>query len=492
MSTEEKKTWKHLLKSRLLLKPPVDDDPRLLPGRTKNVILGLLALCACTPGFSSTIYFPGLPMITQDLHAPPIATTLTAALFVLFMGIAPVFWASISDHYHVRRCLSIFSMLIFAVASLGLALMNNIWGLVVLRCVQSIGSSCGQSVGAGVIADCYPLEKRGAAFGKYFFGVFFGPLLGPILGGVLIMSKEGWRATFWFCLALGLFASLMVFFFLPETYRDNARFDASLPIAEKTDQTQQGVTQTTEDASSIADDEDGITISNSTPIKKARMNPLSSFFLLRHPFIFLASLVGGICFGSMFAVETIIPSLFEQKYSFNSWQTGLSYLGAGIGNLLGSIVGGRLSDQLLLRARKQRGRPMVEDRLTLNIWPCLVIIMPFGLLLFGWMVEYDRSVWAGIIGFGCVTFGMTQIMTSTSAYLVDATPGIGASVTAAANFVRMLIACVLTLASNPMVSALGAGYTTVMLAALAWFGAILLFILKIYGERLRQWSGFMS
>jgi MFS family permease len=91
-------------------------------------------------------------MITAELNAPPIATTLTAALFVLFMGIAPVFWASFSDHYHVRRCLSIASMLIFAVASLGSALITNIWGLVVLRCVQSIGSSCGQSVGAGVIA----------------------------------------------------------------------------------------------------------------------------------------------------------------------------------------------------------------------------------------------------------------------------------------------------------------------------------------------------
>lgn len=94
------------------------------------------------------------------------------------MGIAPVFWASASDFYSIRRWLFIISMLIFAVASLGSAVMTNIWGLVVLRCVQAMGASCGQSVGAGVIADCYPVEKRGAAFSKYFFGVFFGPLLG--------------------------------------------------------------------------------------------------------------------------------------------------------------------------------------------------------------------------------------------------------------------------------------------------------------------------
>ncbi|CAO3599341.1 unnamed protein product [Absidia cylindrospora] len=483
--------WKRFVRSRLPLKPAVDQDPRLLSTRTKGVILGLLGLCACTPGFSSTIYFPGLPLITQELNAPPIATTLTAALFVLFMGIAPGFWASISDHYHVRRCLLMFSMLIFAVASLGSAVMTNIWGLVVLRCVQSIGSSCGQSVGAGVIADCYPLEKRGAAFGKYFFGVFFGPLLGPIIGGFLIMSKDGWRATFWFCVALGIFAAIVVWMFLPETYRDNARFDLELPQTQKSDPMIKSEDQSKTDSDNDSADRATVVLATPSPvIKKRRMNPFTPFLLLRHPFILLASLVGGVAFGSMFAVETIIPSLFEQKYNFNSWQTGLSYLGAGVGNLIGSLVGGKLSDRLLLRARKQRGRAMVEDRLTMNIWPCIVLFMPFGLLLFGWMIEFNKSVWAAIIGFGCVTFGMNQIMSSTSAYLVDATPGIGASVTAAANFVRMLIACALTLAANPMVASIGPGYTTVLLAALAWVAAILLLILKIYGERLRHWSGY--
>lgn len=119
-----------------------------------------------------------MPAITADFKASSMNTTLTAALFVLFMGITPVFWSSISDHFKVRRILFILAMIIFAMASLGAALVQNIGGLIVLRCLQAVGSSCGQSVGAGVIADCYPVEKRGAAFGKYFFGIFFGPLIG--------------------------------------------------------------------------------------------------------------------------------------------------------------------------------------------------------------------------------------------------------------------------------------------------------------------------
>lgn len=44
---------------RLLLRPPVDENPRLLGAETKGLILVALALCASSTGFSSTSYFPG-------------------------------------------------------------------------------------------------------------------------------------------------------------------------------------------------------------------------------------------------------------------------------------------------------------------------------------------------------------------------------------------------------------------------------------------------
>lgn len=181
---------------------------------------------------------------------------------------------------------------------------------------------------------------------------------------------------------------------------------------------------------------------------------------------------------------------FFAKYMFVN-MAGLSFLGAGVGNLTGAVVNGFLSDRLLLRARAKRGgRHKVEDRLGLNLWPAGLIFMPFGLLLFGWGIESGLTYWTAIVGFGIQNFGMNQIMTSTSAYLVDAVPGEGASATAAANLVRMVIACVLTLVANPMVQALGPGWTTVLLAALAWFSMFVLLMLKIFGARLRKHSGF--
>ncbi|CEP14526.1 hypothetical protein [Parasitella parasitica] len=502
----EKTSIKTLLKAKLYFRPPVTQDPRTFGRTTKAIVLICIGLCASTSGFASTIYFPGLPAITQDLHAPSIATTLTAALFVLLMGIAPVFWASFSDNFHVRRIVLFTSMIIFAAASLGSAFINNIWGLVVLRCVQAVGSSCGQSVGAGVIADCYPLEQRGAAFGKFFFGVFFGPLLGPIIGGFLIMSDLSWRATFWFCVAFALFIACSLFFFFPETYRDNAKWDMQLPTtASGDDASASSASSTTlEDDQRPAQEEeavavpekrqiDSVEVSHATPAPlqpKRRTNPFAAFLLLRHPFVLCAALVSGVAFGCMFAVETIIPDLYESHYGFNSWQTGLSYLGAGVGNLFGSLLGGMTSDKLLLRSRRLRGgRAVCEDRLTANLWFAFFFII-FGVLLFGWGIERNLSYWCGIVSFGIQTFGMNQVMTATSAYIVDANPGAGASATASANLVRMVMACVLTLIANPLVASIGPGYTCVFLAGLSVLGLCLLVILKFWGEKMRIRAGF--
>ncbi|RCI01818.1 hypothetical protein CU098_005540 [Rhizopus stolonifer] len=475
---------KHYFKKRSAFRPPVEEDPRLLDPKIKSRIVACISLVACTGGFSSTIYFPGIPYVTAELNAPSIATTLTAALFILFMGIMPVVWASISEHYHVRRAIYLMAMTIYIASSLGAAFVHNIWALVAVRCIQSMGVSSGQSVGSGYISDMYPIEQRGAAFGKYMFGAVFGPLLGPILGGLLIMSPLGWRATFWFCFSFGIFIFIITFLFTPETFREDARFDQALPIVETINEKDSVISAHT------AINTDGDTKSIIVE-KKHAFNPFRPFALLRHPFVFMPALAGGFFFGAMFATETILPTAFENTYGLNSWQTGLCYLGAGIGNICGTMVGGKLSDRLLLRSRRLRGGiPHSEDRLTANIWVAGFLCVPLGSLIFGWIVEYKLSFWGAIVGFGIQCFGNVQVISTCTAYLVDSVPGRSAAATAAANFVRMGLSCILTIVSTPMIQALGPGWTCTLFACLSWVGMGIIVILKIYGEPIRRWSGY--
>ncbi|KAI9251829.1 major facilitator superfamily domain-containing protein [Phascolomyces articulosus] len=532
-----------LVKSRMAFRPPVPRDPRLFSVGQKRWILACLALGSSLNGLCSTIYFPGIPDITTEFGASDIEVTLTTSLFMLFGGIGPILWASMSDHYHIRRFLYLNSLLLFSVASIGCALSVNIYMLLILRMIQSVGTSVTISVGAGTVSDCWAITERGAAFSILFVGQFFGPLIGPVLGGGLTTAL-GWRSTFWFCTGYGLFLFFFLFTFLPETYRVEGRFpDVKSSINNYSSHNVAATTNTTiiarEDAetSTIATvDGDSIreqftTVvlhdNSSTPVTivggrnshpnhttvngdydddngdhtsvvmdqekqpQQRMNPFVSVLLLRHTFVWMIALGTGITFGTMFTVETVIPSLYETTYGFESWQTGLSYLGAGLGNLLGSIVSGWLSDHLLKQARQKRGgAAMTEDRLTMNAWPGGYILVPLGVLIFGWSVYTYLTVWASIIGFSIVCFGMSQVYTAGSAYLVDAIPGRGASVTGASNLMRMSMACILSLIAQPTVDAIGPGYLSVVLAGVNIFGISLFLLVKFKGQSMREHAGY--
>jgi hypothetical protein len=151
------------------------------------------------------------------------------------------------------------------------------------------------------------------------------------------MSPLSWRATFWFCFAFALFIMSILILFFPETYRIDAKYDLELPTSNTKSDTSSSASSATldqlpnapENQSKKTEVEKSVTVEESANsdktalAQKRRMNPIKPFLLLRHPFILLSAFISGIAFGCMFAVETIIPDLYETHYGFNSWQTGM-------------------------------------------------------------------------------------------------------------------------------------------------------------------------
>lgn len=81
--------------------------------------------------------------------------------------------------------------------------------------------------------------------------------------------------------------------------------------------------------------------------------------------------------------------------------------------------------------------------------PCAFILNPLSFFLWGWPVEKGWNVWVSIIMFGVQCFAMVNIFNPVMSYLVDAVSDRGASVTAAANLVRMIWTFVLSLIGKP-------------------------------------------
>jgi predicted MFS family arabinose efflux permease len=100
--------------------------------------------------------------------------------------------------------------------NIALALQHSFPALLVLRAIQSCGSSGTVALASAVAADIITSAERGRYMGLTSLGSILAPLLGPIVGALLSQCL-GWQVVFWF---LAVFASIffiLLLLFFPET-----------------------------------------------------------------------------------------------------------------------------------------------------------------------------------------------------------------------------------------------------------------------------------
>lgn len=91
-----------------------------------------------------------------------------------------------------RRPAYIICFTIYMSANLALALQDNYVALLVLRMLQSAGSSGTVALAQGLVGDCVLSAERGKYVAYASVGSILGPSVSPILGGV-IAKYAGWH-----------------------------------------------------------------------------------------------------------------------------------------------------------------------------------------------------------------------------------------------------------------------------------------------------------
>lgn len=136
--------------------------------------------------------------------------------------------------------------------------------------------------------------------------------------------------------------------------------------------------------------------------------------LLFSPIVLIMSIYVAIVFGLLYLLFTTFSSVFEEQYGFSTSISGLAYLGLGLGELLGLVVFGALSDKILKArmAADQVTVPKPEYRLILMIWFAPVI--PVGLFIYGWTAYYKVHWIVPIIGTLFVGFGSFFVIVSST------------------------------------------------------------------------------
>ena len=366
----------------------------------------------------------------------------------------------------------------FVVWQIGCALAPNRASLIVFRLLTGVGGVGPVTIGAGVIADLFPVEKRGLAASIWGSGALIGPVIGPLCGG-FIGESIGWRWVFWILMiACGTFSSA-VLCFNRETYAPVLLRRRTARVAKET-----GLTDLR--SAYDADSEAGTRPSSSFQlevIKKGFRRPALLFF--KSPIVFLLATYLALVYGLLYLFFTTVSSVFQQQYGFSVGLSGLVYLGIGIGFFTGLAVVASSSDKVVVKlTARNNGRHEPEMRLPSMIF--FACVLPIGLFLYGWTADKQVHFIVPIIAMFPFGFGLMGIQLLIQTYLIDCYPAHAASANATLVVARSMLGALLPLAGPRMFESLGLGWGNSLLGflALAFVPAPILF--SRYGKVIRE------
>lgn len=196
---------------------PEYEDARDYPKSYKLTIVFVIAFAAITGPMGTSIMLPAIDDIVNDLDTTGTIVNVSVGIYLLSLGIFPMWWSTFSEK-HGRRSVYLISFILFCAFTIGAALSPNIGALIAFRILSGGCSASVQAVGAGTVGDLYINEERGTAMGLYYLGPLMGPFLAPIVGGA-VAEAWGWRATQWLLVIFSGSNVLSIMFLLPETIR---------------------------------------------------------------------------------------------------------------------------------------------------------------------------------------------------------------------------------------------------------------------------------
>ncbi|KIO25494.1 hypothetical protein M407DRAFT_210543 [Tulasnella calospora MUT 4182] len=446
--------------------------------REKWIIVTMTGVAGIFSPISGAIYFPAIPTIANEFNTSISLINLTVTVYMIAQGVSPVIWAPFADVYG-RRPVFIACLSLLAVSCIALAVIptSGWWLLLVLRIFQSSGSASTIALAGGVISDIATPAERGGYLGITTLGAMLGPCIGPILGGILA-GQLGWRWIFWFlCILTGVCLIPMVLFF-PETLRFVVG-DGSIapplwnrPLIPIIAPWQRGPS-------------DEYSKPPSSAAKRPRMNPLPLF---RNLDVLLTLFSGGLAYALFMTVPAVISALFQDAYPYlTETKIGLCFLPIGIAGIISGFVSGKIADRAYKAERakydanrKQRleadsesvlkeeeewagdqfaGFHIEKARLKLS-FPYIALMM-VSVIGFGWCLKAKVSLAGPLVfevglGWSCIA-----IMNGYQLLLIDLYPKQGSSVVALSNVVRCTLGAILIAIIDPILNAMGTGWTFV-------------------------------
>jgi DHA1 family bicyclomycin/chloramphenicol resistance-like MFS transporter len=191
----------------------VATKPARLEGKT---LLFFLTLLAALGMLATNMYLASFPSLGKDLGATTAQVKLTLTVFLLGFAFGQLVIGPLSDKFG-RRSLLLGGLVLYALTSAMIAVAVNIEWMLGLRVAQAVAACTGSVLARAVARDLFSGDELTRSLGFVTTMVAAAPGFSPLIGG-LIETFFGWRATFALLAIVGVFATLVVWFRVPETH----------------------------------------------------------------------------------------------------------------------------------------------------------------------------------------------------------------------------------------------------------------------------------
>jgi EmrB/QacA subfamily drug resistance transporter len=191
--------------------------------RPQKIVLAVLVLGTLMGALDSTIVILAFPVIAEGLHADLLTTMWIILIYLLVVAVLTIQLGRLGDLFGRSRMFNL-GFGIFTVGSFFCGISPTINLLILFRGVQAFGGALMQSNSGAIIADIFPPNSRGAAFGYNAMGWTVGAMLGIVLGGI-ITTFVGWEYIFFINIPIGIVALYFGFRYVKDTTRTPASLD---------------------------------------------------------------------------------------------------------------------------------------------------------------------------------------------------------------------------------------------------------------------------
>ncbi len=350
--------------------------------------------------------------LKEEFGVGDAAIGLLTSAFVLVNGLITVPAGYLADRWNRTRTIGHTVLAWSAVTALG-AVMPNFGALVATRGALGFGQGITEPSAASLVADFYPLPRRGRAFAiqQVMLIVGFGGGVG--IGGA-VGATIGWRWAFLIVAAPGLVVAILAYR-LREPIRGEAdRAHPELAAA------QVGITVQEPDRP-LFEDGFGTFVRDMLRGLRADLRTIAGITTMRYALVGVASLLF-----TVNAVGTWLPQFYQRQLGVAQGQAE-GYVAAMVilGGVPGILLGGRLADQLANRVRGARmaipGYCMLVGNslflisyLRLPFWPAWVL-ETVGFFVFSMAIPALRAglsdaVPANLRGAGFGAFNLVSVL----------------------------------------------------------------------------------